>query len=88
MVLKKIENLLFLYSGLINKVSDIKVGHTRFLPTLANRAVNFGAIFMKIGMYVYLDMQKNDIEKIYKICPFFSHILKIICPSINSLSIH
>ena len=37
----------------IYKVAAIKVGHTRFLPILAHRAVNFGDIFMKIGMYVY-----------------------------------
>ncbi len=35
------------------KVAGIKVGHTLFLPILANRAVYFGVIFMKIGMYVY-----------------------------------
>ena len=43
----------------IYKVTAIKVGHTCFLPILANRAVNFGAIFMKISMYVYFGYTKN-----------------------------
>ena len=43
----------------IAKVTAIKVVHTRFLPILANRAVNFGAIFMKIGMYVYFGYTKK-----------------------------
>ena len=41
------------------KVSAIQVGHTRFLPFLANREVIFGAIFMKIGMYVYFGYTKK-----------------------------
>ena len=41
------------------KVAAIKVDHTRFLPILAHRAVNFGALFMKISMYVYFGYTKN-----------------------------
>ena len=35
------------------------VGHTRFLSILANKTVNFRAIFMKIGMYVYFGHTKK-----------------------------
>ena len=58
------------YEFCVYKVAAIKVGHTRFLPILANRAVNFGAIFMKVGMYVYLGYTKKKIPKKLKIRPF------------------
>ena len=49
----------YMFNLHIYKVTAIKVGHTRFLPILANREVDFGAIFMKIGTYIYFGYIKK-----------------------------